>query len=44
MEVKTVIEQNGEYQCDIDITVEEWKEILQDKSIISSYYSDAWRK
>ena len=27
--------QNGEYFCDIDITVEEWKTILTDKKLMS---------
>jgi 5-methylcytosine-specific restriction protein B len=32
---------NGRYNCDIDISVEEWKEILQDKTLTSQYYKDA---
>ncbi len=32
METKKVIIQNGEYQCDIDVSIDEWKSVLQDDS------------
>lgn len=50
MENKQVIVQNGEYQCDIDITVEEWKEILQDQGFekyidsLIKFYSEPHHK
>ncbi len=44
MEIKKVIKQNGEYQCDIDVTVEEWKKVLQDKTIMNSNYVDVLLK
>jgi len=44
MEIKKVIKQNGEYQCDIDVTVEEWKRVLQDKTIMNSNYVDVLLK
>lgn len=44
MEIKKVIKQNGEYQCDIDVTVDEWKEVLQDKTLMNSNYIDALLK
>ncbi len=34
--IKKVYKIDGIYDCDIDITVEEWKKILQDKNIISN--------
>lgn len=40
MEILKVIQQDGEYRCDIDISVEEWKEILQDKTISTDNYKD----
>lgn len=44
MEIKKVIKQDGEYQCDIDVTVEEWKKILQDKTIMNKNYVDVLLK
>lgn len=44
MEIKKVIKQDGEYQCDIDVTVEEWKEILQDKTMMNRNYVDVLLK
>ncbi|MDR0823545.1 MAG: hypothetical protein LBN74_00500 [Prevotella sp.] len=41
MEIKKVIHQNDEYICDIDVSVEEWKNILQDYSLMSDNYKDA---
>lgn len=40
MEVKEVIKQNGEYICDIDVTVEDWKEVLRDNSLMTENYKD----
>lgn len=44
MEIKKVIKQDGEYQCDIDVTVDEWKSILQDKTIMNKNYVDVLLK
>ena len=44
MEIKNVINKNGEYQCDIDVTVEEWKRVLQDKAIMNRNYVDVLLK
>ncbi len=44
MEIKKVIKQEGEYQCNIDVTVEEWKEILQDKTITTDNHKDVLLK
>ncbi|GAF05994.1 hypothetical protein [Saccharicrinis fermentans] len=44
MEIKKVIKQDGEYKCDIDVTVDEWKNILQDKSIMNKNYVDVLLK
>lgn len=44
MEILKVIQQDGEYKCDIDISVEEWKEILQDKTISTDNYKDVLLK
>ena len=41
METKKVKIQDGEYLCDIDVSVEEWKEILQDKTLMIDNYKDA---
>lgn len=41
MEIKKEIEQNGAYNCDIDITVEEWKAILLDKTLMSINYTNS---
>lgn len=35
MEIKKVTKQDGKYQCDIDVTVEEWKLILHDRTIMN---------
>lgn len=32
MEIKKVTILDGEYQCNVDVSVDEWKEILQDKN------------
>lgn len=44
MEIKKVIKQDGEYQCDIDVTVDEWKSILQNKTIMNKNYVDVLLK
>lgn len=44
MKIKKVIKQDGEYQCDIDVTVDEWKKILQDKTIMNKNYVDVLLK
>lgn len=31
---------NGEYVCDISISTEEWREILQDNSVAGETYID----
>ncbi len=41
MDIKKVILTNGEYLCDIDITVDEWKTILQDENLLNDNYKDA---
>jgi len=40
MEVKKVTLDSGKYICDIDISVEEWKSILQDKTLMNDNYKD----
>ena len=40
MEIKKEIEENGVHNCDIDITVEEWKEILLDQTLMSVNYTN----
>ncbi len=37
---KQVVVNNGIYECDIDVSVEEWKKILEDKDIIENNYID----
>ncbi len=44
METRKLTVKNGEYQCDIDITVEEWKTVLQDKTIINDNCLDVLLK
>jgi hypothetical protein len=44
MEQKHVTVQNGNYICDIDISVDEWKEILQDEIFMTTNYKDALLK
>jgi len=44
MEILKVIQQDGEYKCDIDISIEEWKKILQDKTITTDNYKDVLLK
>ena len=44
MEIKKVIKENGEYHCDIDVTIEEWKKVLLDKTIMNSNYVDVLLK
>ncbi len=41
MEIKKVTVNNGEYLCDIDISVDEWKSILQDENLMTDNYKDA---
>ncbi|WP_162339910.1 McrB family protein [Cyclobacterium salsum] len=41
MDIKKVSLTNGEYLCDIDISVEEWKIILQDENLLNDNYKDA---
>jgi len=41
MEVKKVVEQEGEYVCNMDISVNEWKETLLDASLMTISYKDA---
>jgi hypothetical protein len=40
MIIKKEIEQNGAHSCDIDITVEEWKAILLDNTLMSINYTN----
>lgn len=40
MEQKRVIQQDAEYICNIDITVEEWKTILTDETLMYHTYRD----
>ena len=40
METKVVTVQNGNYICDIDVSIEEWKKILQDETLITENYKD----
>jgi len=40
MDIKKVILSNGEYSCDIDISVDEWKAILQDENLMTDNYMD----
>jgi hypothetical protein len=44
METKKVIKQDEEYKCDIDISIEEWKEILQVKTLMTDNYKDVLLK
>lgn len=44
MEIKKIVEQDGEYICDIDISVDEWKGILQDETLMSDNYKDVLLK
>lgn len=37
---KQVVVNNGIYECDIDISVEEWKKILKDENIVERNYID----
>lgn len=41
MEIKKVTQNNGEYLCDIDISTDEWKTILQDENLLNDNYKDA---
>ena len=36
MEVKKVIKQDGEYICEIDVSINEWKEVLQDETLMTN--------
>lgn len=44
MEQRQVIKQNGNYICNIDITVEEWKSILQNKMLMTQNYKNTLLK
>lgn len=44
MITKKMVVQNGEYVCDIDISVEEWKQILQDEKVMNDNYFDVLLK
>jgi 5-methylcytosine-specific restriction enzyme B len=44
METKTVTLKNGEYTCDVGISVEEWKNILQDENLMKDNYKDVLAK
>jgi len=44
MDNKKVTLNNGEYICDIDISVDEWKTILQDENLMNDNYKDALLK
>ena len=44
MEEKKVIVTDGNYTCDIDISVEEWKNILQDETLMLNNYKEALSK
>jgi 5-methylcytosine-specific restriction enzyme B len=41
MDIKKVTLNNGEYLCDIDISTDEWKTILQDENLLNDNYKDA---
>jgi hypothetical protein len=41
MEEKRTIVKDGYYTCDIDISVEEWKNILRDETLMSDNYKEA---
>jgi MoxR-like ATPase len=41
METKKITLQNGNYVCDVGVSVKEWKEILQDESLMFNTYKDA---
>lgn len=41
MEIKKVTVNSGEYLCDIDISVDEWKTMLQDENLLNDNYKDA---
>ena len=41
MDIKKVTLNNGEYLCDIDISSDEWKSILQDENLLNDNYKDA---
>lgn len=40
MDIKKVTINNGTYLCDIDISVGEWKSILQDENLLNDNYKD----
>ncbi len=44
MEVKKVIKQDGEYICEIDVSVNEWKKVLQDETLMNDNYKDVLLK
>ncbi len=44
MEIKREINENGQYHCDIDISVAEWKEILQNREVTTLNYLDTLLK
>jgi predicted HNH restriction endonuclease len=39
MEIKKVTQLNDDYFCDIDITIEEWKNVLQDSKLMKGNYA-----
>lgn len=41
MDIKKVELNKGEYTCEIDISVDEWKTILQDEALMNDNYKDA---
>ncbi len=41
MDIKKVTLNNGAYICDIDISIDEWKTILQDENLMNNNYKDA---
>jgi DNA replication protein DnaC len=44
MKIKKVIKQDGEYRCDIGISIDEWKEIIQDEALMNDNYKDVLLK
>ncbi len=44
MEVKKVIKQDEEYICEIDVSIDEWKEVLRDKALMKENYKDVLLK
>lgn len=44
MDIKKVIKQDGEYICEIDVSVNEWKEVLQDETLMNDNYKNVLLK